>query len=237
VAKAADRSDPPGKTNDVAATDQPGGRASWSAHRLRDIVMMDAVTPGALGTLAALGIGLSVDAFAAAVAKGAGMAKPKLPDALRIGVVFGIFEAIMPAIGWMIGRGVSVWFNEYGTWVAFLLLAAVGGHMIWQAFHGDEEPDEGAEKPDRGNLFAIAATAVATSLDALAVGVSIAVLGISLIATCITTLIVTTLVATGGVIVGHRAGLWLGRYAEIGGGAVLLLIGFGILGQHLLFGG
>lgn len=195
--------------------------------------MMEIPPAGALGTLAALGIGLSVDAFAAAVAKGAGMARPSLKEAARIGIVFGIFEAVMPAIGWLIGRGVSIWFDRYGTWVAFALLAGVGGHMMWHAFHegAAAAPDE---KPRHGNLVGIAATAVATSLDALAVGVSIAVLGISLIATCLTTLVVTTAVATAGVIVGHRAGVWLGRYAEIGGGAVLLLIGCGIIGQHLL---
>jgi putative Mn2+ efflux pump MntP len=190
-------------------------------------------------TLGALGLGLSVDAFAAAVCKGAAtIEQPRLKDALRIGIVFGIFEAVMPAIGWLIGRGVTRWFNEFGSWVAFALLAGVGGHMIWQAFHEDEaEEVEKAEGAQRGNLFTVAATAVATSLDALAVGVSIAVLGISLIATCLTTLTVTTVVATAGVIVGHRAGIWLGKYAEIGGGVVLVLIGCMILGQHLMMGG
>ncbi len=189
-------------------------------------------------TLGALGLGLSVDAFAAAVVKGAGTTeRPRLRDALRIGIVFGIFEAIMPAVGWLIGRGVTEWFNEFGSWVAFALLAGVGGHMIWQGLRGGEEPEAEEGKPRAGNLVTVAATAVATSLDALAVGVSIAVLGISLIATCLTTLTVTTVVATVGVIVGHRAGVWLGRYAEIGGGAVLLLIGVAILGQHLMAGG
>jgi putative Mn2+ efflux pump MntP len=187
-------------------------------------------------TLGALGLGLSVDAFAAAVCKGAATtARPRLGEAFRIGIVFGIFEAVMPAIGWLIGRGVTTWFNAYGSRVAFALLAGVGGHMIWAAFHEDDEA-EAEEKPRGGGLFTVAATAVATSLDALAVGVSIAVLGISLVATCLTTLTVTTIVATAGVIIGHRAGVWLGRYAEIGGGAVLLLIGCGILGQHLMMG-
>ncbi|HEY0270513.1 MAG TPA: manganese efflux pump MntP family protein [Sphingomonas sp.] len=187
-------------------------------------------------TLGALGLGLSVDAFAAAVCKGAGTAeRPRLIDALRIGIVFGIFEAIMPAVGWLIGRGVTTWFDRIGSWVAFALLVGVGGHMIWQAWRETDAP-EVEETPRNGNLIGVAATAVATSLDALAVGVSIAVLGISLIATCLTTFTVTTLVASGGVIVGHRAGVWLGRYAEIGGGAVLVLIGVAIIGQHLFAG-
>jgi putative Mn2+ efflux pump MntP len=188
-------------------------------------------------TLGALGLGLSVDAFAAAVCKGAGTTdRPRVQDALRIGVVFGIFEAIMPAVGWLIGRGVTQWFDKVGSWVAFALLAGVGGHMIWQAWHETDEAEAEEERPRGSNLFSVAATAVATSLDALAVGVSIAVLGISLIATCLTTFTVTTLVASAGVILGHRAGVWLGRYAEIGGGAVLLLIGCAIIGQHLMAG-
>jgi putative Mn2+ efflux pump MntP len=207
------------------------GAASWSVHRLRELIM------AGFATLGALGLGLSVDAFAAAVVKGAGTSeRPRLVEALRIGIVFGIFEAAMPAIGWLIGRGVATWFNEFGSWVAFALLAGVGGHMIWQGIRGGHESEAKEEKP-KGGVLTVIVTAVATSLDALAVGVSIAVLGISLLATCLTTFTVTTIVATGGVIIGHRAGVWLGRYAEIGGGAVLLLIGVAIIGQHVIMGG
>ncbi len=187
-------------------------------------------------TLGALGLGLSVDAFAASVGKGAALGRPKLQDAIRIGLIFGTFEALMPCIGWLIGKAVATWFAHYGGWIAFLLLVGVGGHMIWEARHGDLAL--GADTPrGRGGMVNIALTALATSVDALAVGVSLAVLGIPLLAACIIIGGVTTLIATGGVLVGRHAGVWLGRYAEIGGGAVLILIGAAIPIQQLLLKG
>jgi putative Mn2+ efflux pump MntP len=189
-------------------------------------------------TLGALGLGLSVDAFAAAVGKGAAIGRPKLKDALRIGVVFGTFEALMPCIGWVIGKAVATWFSEYGGWIAFLLLVGVGGHMMWEAWHGDlTEGHDAQEQRKSGGMLGVALTAVATSIDALAVGVSLAVMGVPLLAACIVIGGVTTAIATGGVLLGKHAGIWLGRYAEIAGGAVLILIGAAIPIQQLLMKG
>jgi putative Mn2+ efflux pump MntP len=189
-------------------------------------------------TLGALGLGLSVDAFAAAVGKGAAIGRPKLKDALRIGVVFGTFEALMPCIGWVIGKAVATWFSEYGGWIAFLLLVGVGGHMMWEAWHGDlTEGHDAEEQRKSGGMLGVALTAVATSIDALAVGVSLAVMGVPLLAACIVIGGVTTAIATGGVLLGKHAGIWLGRYAEIAGGAVLILIGAAIPIQQLLMKG
>jgi putative Mn2+ efflux pump MntP len=186
-------------------------------------------------TLAALGLGLSVDAFAAAVGKGAAIGQPKLRDALRIGLIFGAFEALMPAVGWVIGKAVATWFAQYGGWIAFALLVGVGGHMMWEAWHGDlTEGHDEAEKAKSGGMLGVALTAVATSIDALAVGVSLAVMGVPLLAACIVIGAVTTVIATGGVMLGKHAGIWLGRYAEIAGGAVLILIGAAIPIQQLL---
>jgi putative Mn2+ efflux pump MntP len=189
-------------------------------------------------TLGALGLGLSVDAFAAAVGKGASIGTPRWRDAIRIGAVFGAFEAIMPCIGWLIGKAVATWFSEYGGWIAFLLLVGVGGHMMWEAWHGDlaaeHEADE--KKPAMG-MLSVALTAVATSIDALAVGVSLAVMGVPLLAACIVIGGVTTIIATSGVMIGKHAGLWLGRYAEVAGGAVLILIGAAIPVQQFLMKG
>jgi manganese efflux pump family protein len=193
--------------------------------------------PGML-TLGALGLGLSVDAFAAAVGKGAAIGRPKLKDALRIGIVFGTFEALMPALGWLIGKAVATWFAEYGGWIAFLLLVGVGGHMMWEAWHGDLAERHGEEeKAKSAGMLGVALTAVATSIDALAVGVSLAVMGIPLLAACIVIGGVTTVIATSGVMLGKHAGIWLGRYAEIAGGAVLILIGAAIPIQQLLMRG
>jgi manganese efflux pump family protein len=189
-------------------------------------------------TLGALGLGLSVDAFAAAVGKGASMGTPKWRDAIRIGAVFGAFEAIMPCIGWLIGKAVATWFAAYGGWIAFLLLVGVGGHMMWEAWHGDlaEEHEEDEKKPAMG-MLSVALTAVATSIDALAVGVSLAVMGVPLLAACLVIGGVTTVIASSGVMIGKHAGIWLGRYAEIAGGAVLILIGAAIPVQQWLMAG
>ena len=188
-------------------------------------------------TLGALGVGLSVDAFAAAVGKGASMGNPRWRDAIRIGVVFGGFEALMPCVGWLIGRAIATWFSAYGGWIAFALLVAVGSHMIWEARHGEraEEAGDDRRKPAMG-LMSVALTAVATSLDALAVGVSLAVMGVPLLAACIVIGGVTTVIASSGVMIGKHAGVWLGRYAEIAGGAVLIAIGAAIPLQQLLIG-
>ncbi|PXA83532.1 hypothetical protein DMC47_43045 [Nostoc sp. 3335mG] len=189
-------------------------------------------------TLGALGLGLSVDAFAAAVGKGAAMGTPKWRDAIRIGAVFGAFEAIMPCIGWLIGKAVATWFSEYGGWIAFILLVGVGGHMMWEAWHGDLAGEhEGDEKKPAMGMFSVALTAVATSIDALAVGVSLAVMGVPLLAACIVIGGVTFVIASLGVMIGKHAGIWLGRYAEIAGGAVLILIGAAIPVQQFLMRG
>ena len=186
-------------------------------------------------TLGALGVGLSVDAFAAAVGKGASIGTPRWRDAIRIGAIFGAFEAIMPCLGWLIGKAVATWFSAYGGWIAFVLLVGVGGHMMWEAWHGDLAADHAPEekKPAMG-MLSVALTAVATSIDALAVGVSLAVMGVPLLAACMVIGVVTTVIASSGVMIGKHAGIWLGRYAEIGGGAVLILIGAAIPVQQLL---
>jgi putative Mn2+ efflux pump MntP len=186
-------------------------------------------------TLGALGVGLSVDAFAAAVGKGASIGTPRWRDAIRIGAIFGAFEAIMPCLGWLIGKAVATWFSAYGGWIAFVLLVGVGGHMMWEAWHGDLADDHAPEekKPAMG-MLSVALTAVATSIDALAVGVSLAVMGVPLLAACMVIGVVTTVIASSGVMIGKHAGIWLGRYAEIGGGAVLILIGAAIPVQQLL---
>lgn len=186
-------------------------------------------------TLGALGLGLSVDAFAAAIGKGATCDRPRFAQALRIGSVFGLFEAISPAIGWLIGRAVAGWVNSVGAWVAFALLAAVGGHMLWMAWKGGHaEEDEAARK--QAGTIRLALTAIATSIDAMAVGVSLAVLHVGILPACIVIGVVTTTVATTGVLLGRRAGERLGSTAEALGGIVLIGVGALVLGQHLIGG-
>lgn len=186
-------------------------------------------------TLGALGLGLSVDAFAAAIGKGATCDRPRFAQALRIGSVFGLFEAISPAIGWLIGRAVADWVNSVGVWIAFALLAAVGGHMLWMAWKGGHEEENETTRKQAGGIR-LALTAVATSIDAMAVGVSLAVLHVGILPACVVIGVVTTSVATTGVLLGRQAGQRLGATAEALGGLVLIGVGALVLGQHLIGG-
>ncbi|GAA0296037.1 manganese efflux pump MntP family protein [Sphingomonas oligophenolica] len=182
-------------------------------------------------TLGGLGLSLSVDAFAAAVGKGSEGGSPRFRDALRIGAIFGFFEAITPAIGWAVGLALSTWIAAVDHWVAFVLLGAVGGHMLWQAYRAGPAPEDApAKKQGIGRLVV---TALATSIDATAVGVTLAFLHVNILVACLVIGGITTVVATAGVTVGKHAGAYLGRYAEVLGGLTLITIGSVILFEHL----
>jgi putative Mn2+ efflux pump MntP len=183
-------------------------------------------------TLGGLGLSLSVDAFAAAVGSGSQGGSPRFRDALCVGAIFGFFEAITPAIGWAVGFALSAWIAAVDHWVAFILLGAVGGHMLWQAWRTAPETQEVAPaiRPAIGRL---AITALATSIDATAVGVTLAFLHVNILVACLVIGGITTIVATIGVTVGKHAGAYLGRYAEVLGGLTLIVIGSLILFEHL----
>jgi putative Mn2+ efflux pump MntP len=172
-----------------------------------------------------------VDAFAAAVGKGAANQRNRWTDALRVGAVFGFFEAITPAIGWGIGLALSTWIAAVDHWIAFFLLLGVGSHMIHAAIRAADPLD--APRADSNSLFRLIATALATSIDATAVGVSLAVMQVNILTACLVIGGVTTVVATLGVMLGKHAGSYIGRYAEMLGGVALIVIGGSILFQHL----
>lgn len=184
-------------------------------------------------TLGALGASLSVDAFAAAVGKGAASQRNRWRDALRVGAIFGFFEAVTPAIGWAIGLALSTWIAAVDHWIAFFLLLGVGGHMIHAATKASRG-DAGAEpRADANSFVRLIVTALATSIDATAVGVSLAVMQVNILTACLVIGGVTTVVATLGVMLGKHAGSYIGRYAEMLGGVALIVIGGSILFQHL----
>lgn len=187
--------------------------------------------PGIL-TLGALGASLSVDAFAAALGKGAVAQRTRWGDAVRVGLVFGFFEALTPALGWMLGYLLNDWIADWDHWVAFTLLAAVGLYMIREAIQGGTDEDA-AESLQRTSWWRLAATAIATSIDAAAVGISLALMHVNLWLACAIIGGITAIVATGGVMLGRHVGPYLGRYAGIIGGLVLFAIGGSILVQHL----
>ncbi|WP_428970447.1 manganese efflux pump MntP family protein [Sphingomonas sp. Xoc002] len=183
-------------------------------------------------TLGALGASLSVDAFAASLSKGAAEQKSRWSDAMRVGVIFGFFEALTPALGYLLGYMLNDWIASYDHWVAFGLLLAVGVYMIREAVQQKGEKADGAGASNLA-FWRLAATAVATSIDAAAVGVSLALMDVNLWIACAVIGGITTVVATGGMVLGRHVGPYLGRYAGILGGFVLVAIGGSILFQHL----
>lgn len=178
-----------------------------------------------------LALGMSMDAFAAALGKGATLHRPGFKEALRTGLIFGCIEALTPLIGWAIGLAASRYIMAWDHWVAFILLAFLGGRMMMEGFR--QTSAEPCEAPQRHGFMVLATTAVATSLDALAVGVGLAFLQVNIIATALTIGAATTIMATTGVLVGRFIGPVLGKWAEILGGLVLIAVGSTILIQHL----
>ncbi len=178
-----------------------------------------------------LAFGMSMDAFAAALGKGATLKKPGIKEALRTGAIFGSIEMLTPLIGWCIGLAASKYVMAWDHWIAFILLTILGGRMVVGGFrHG--ATDE-CVAPERHGFMVLAMTAVATSLDALAVGVGLAFLQVNILVTALAIGAATTVMATTGVLVGRFIGPILGKWAEVLGGVVLVGIGCTILVEHL----
>tara|TARA_R110002167_G_scaffold23089_5_gene82252 strand:- start:7131 stop:7715 length:585 start_codon:yes stop_codon:yes gene_type:complete len=185
-------------------------------------------------TILLLSLSLSADAFAAAIGRGA-VHRPTLLEAIRAGLVFGAIEAITPVIGWALGLAAADIVQSVDHWIAFILLGAVGGKMIWEATRKDPPGTDTVAEPRpraRGRL-ALVATAVGTSLDAAAVGVSLAFLGVNIGIVAISIGLTTFVLATLGMLIGRIAGNRLGPAAELIGGILLIGMGTHILLEHL----
>lgn len=178
---------------------------------------------------------MSTDAFAAAVGKGAAMRKPRLPDALRAGLIFGVIEAITPLIGWLLGRAASQYVEAFDHWIAFGLLGALGVHMIVAGLKTDDEEDAGSEESGktRHGFWTLAATGFATSIDAMAIGVGLAFLDVHIGVVALVIGLCTLTMVTLGIMLGRVLGTLAGKRAEIIGGVILIVIGSSILYQHL----
>ena len=180
-----------------------------------------------------IGTGLSMDAFAVSVCKGLGMHRIDYGRALVIALFFGVFQGLMPVIGWLVGSAFAVYVTAVDHWIAFALLAFVGGKMLWDAFHdeGEEEDDEtSTQKLDLRELFMLA---IATSIDALAVGISFSFLQIDIAAAALIIGCTTFVLSLVGVVVGNRFGARFEKPSQIAGGIVLIAIGLKILLEHL----
>ncbi|HDK7026652.1 TPA: manganese efflux pump MntP [Klebsiella pneumoniae] len=177
-----------------------------------------------------LAFGMSMDAFAASIGKGATLQKPKFSEAVRTGLIFGAIETLTPLVGWGLGMLASQFILEWNHWIAFILLVFLGGRMIVEGFRGDS--DEACEAPHRHGFWLLVTTAFATSLDAMAVGVGLAFLQVSIVTTALAIGCATFIMSTLGMMVGRFIGPLLGKRAEILGGIVLIGIGSEILWSH-----
>ncbi|GAB2464890.1 putative Mn2+ efflux pump MntP [Conyzicola lurida] len=184
----------------------------------------------ALWSVFLIALGVSADAFAVSLGRGLHMRRLNYRHAFLIALTFGAFQALMPLIGWLLGTQLEQYITSVDHWITFGLLAIIGGKMLWEAFAKHEDKDE---TDDRLHVRQLLLLAVATSVDALAVGISFAFLSVS-IGESIALIGVTTFVLSFvGVLIGHRVGLRFSKPAEIAGGVILILIGTKILLDHL----
>jgi manganese efflux pump family protein len=180
-----------------------------------------------LFTLLMIALGLCMDTFAISISCGIKICKDKLRFGLKVASIFGISQALMPVAGWLAGTGLRGFISAVDHWIAFALLSLIGGKMIHESFVLTEK------KFDPRKTRVLFALALATSIDAMAVGLSLALLGVSIVAPAAVIGCVTFAVAFSGVMVGRRAGAALEKKAEVLGGLILIGIGVKILFEHL----
>ena len=181
-------------------------------------------------TIFFIGLAMSTDAFAAAIGKGAGMRKPSLLDALRAGLIFGVIEASTPLIGWLIGQAASAFIGEWAPWIALALLTLLGLHMIYAGLKNEDEKQEAL--PDHHGFWTLALTGFATSIDAMAVGVGLALLEVNIFVVSVVIGLCTFIMVTIGIMLGRLLGALVGRGAEVVGGAILIAVGITIVWEH-----
>jgi putative Mn2+ efflux pump MntP len=187
-------------------------------------------------TLFFLALALSMDAFAAALSQGArAQPAPTAGSALRVGLAFGVAQALMPLLGWALGLAFASVMREVDHWVAFILLAIIGARMVREGLAADDGEREGpASVASGGALFVLA---IATSIDAAAAGVTLELLEQPVLVACGVIGVVTLAMASAGVMIGKVVGMLAGQRAEVLGGVILIGIGTKILIEHLFFGG
>ncbi len=171
-----------------------------------------------------IGVGLSMDAFAVSICKGLGMQRVNWGHSLVIALFFGGFQALMPLLGWALGSQFAAYVTPVAPWVAFALLAFVGGKMLWDAFHEGEE-DEAGQDTDRLDVKELFMLAIATSIDAFAVGLSFAFLQVDIVSSVAIIGVTTFALSLVGVSAGNIFGSRWERPSTIAGGAILILIG------------
>ena len=184
---------------------------------------MDLLTP------AVIGIGLSMDCFAVSLAIGTTTKTRLIYAAVIIAIFFSVFQAGMTVIGWLAGSSIIMFISAYDHWIAFILLVIVGGKMIWEGVRGGEEEAH----IEVVRIVPVIVLSLATSIDALAVGVSFGVLQTAVLIPAMIIGVVCFPISFAGVMLGERLEDILGKKMEIIGGLILILIGINIIAEHL----
>lgn len=174
-----------------------------------------------------IAIGLAMDAFAVSICKGLKMQKINIGQAFTVAIFFGVAQAVMPAIGWLLGVNFEKYITRIDHWIAFVLLGFLGGKMIYESLKGDDDVCDCFQLKE---LFMLA---IATSIDALAVGITFAFLNVDILISVSLIGIVTFICCMAGVFIGHLFGAAFKSKAEFMGGVILILMGLKILLEHL----
>lgn len=169
-----------------------------------------------------------MDAFAVSIGKGLSMKEMKYKNIVIVGLYFGIFQALMPAIGYFLGKNFESLITSIDHWIAFILLSIIGINMIRECFKDEDE-----NVNDKFDFKTMIPLAIATSIDALAIGVTFAFLRINIVTSTLLIGIITAVISMIGVIIGKKFGDKFEKKAQILGGVILILIGAKILLQHL----
>jgi len=177
-----------------------------------------------------IAIGLSMDAFAISITCGLAIQPHNKYKFLKVPLAFGGFQALMPVIGWLAGQTLQNYLANFDHWIAFGLLAFIGIRMIYEAF----SKKECAPAFDPSNNHYIFGLSLATSIDALAVGITFAFLEIEIAIPAIVIGAVTFIISFTGILIGKRIGRYLGKKVEVVGGIILIAIGLKILIEHLI---
>ncbi len=178
-----------------------------------------------------IAVGLSMDAFAVSICKGLKMQRFNVRHAGVIALAFGGFQALMPVIGWFLGKQFESYITGIDHWIAFALLAVIGGKMAVESFKKEEE--DSSKENEKLDVKELLVLAVATSIDALAVGITFAFLQVSIVPAVLLIGVITFVLSAVGVFIGHKFGAKFKSKAELAGGIILILIGLKILLEHL----
>lgn len=175
-----------------------------------------------------LSLGLAMDAFAVSLVRGS-VGERSTIRAAELGLAFGVAQGLMPLLGWALADTFQGTFQAVDHWIAFILLAVLGGRMLMEAFSADQERKVG----EHSRLLGLATAAFATSIDAAAAGMTFTLLGLAVPIACLTIGATTAVLCSAGYLLGSRVPERMGRMAEVFGGLVLIGLGVRILVQHL----